>query len=356
MPSFTEMMRNAQRTAERVSQSYPRARRLMDILTSRLANGRDSNRPSSIMATVESAASRLFDAALHVMRIDPTSPTVANLGRLVQGVNRGSTAIAAKTQEVVDQIVYNITGEQGSLTQVQTESAFRRLFTEYPSRLVDSIAGAFGIQRGDAQPARQELWQQAIDRHTQRSRNTLRSIATELVEGKITPDQFRSRMQQEIRQLHLGAAILGAGGIQNLSEHHMTLIDRRIREQMAYLERFVTDIQDRLARGINPSARDVGRAGLYAFSANVLFAQAQRQFMRNEGTQGEALERRVLGDAEHCSDCVSYAAMGWQPVGSLPPIGQSACGQNCQCKFEYDYHEDENDDASDPDRDFSIVD
>lgn len=345
MPSFTDMLRNVTRQAERVSQSYPRARRLMDTIIERIApeSVRDAARPSAIMATVESAASRLYNAALTVLGVPDESG--ANFGRIVQNMFRSSgsaaSAIQSKTREVVDQIVLNLTGEQGAITQVRTESAFRRLFTEYPSRIVDRIAGAFGIQRDtQGQPAQQELWQTAIDRHVSRSRANLRSIATELVEGKISPEQFRARMAAELRQLHIGAAILGAGGILNLSEHHMTLVDRRIREQMAYLDRFVTDIQDRIARGVPLGNRDIGRAGQYAASGNVMFSQAQRQFMRNE-TGGNGLERRVLGAAEHCDDCLAYAAEGWVPVGTLPPIGDSICGNNCQCSFEYDYQEDE---------------
>lgn len=318
----------------------------MDTIIERIApeSVRDAARPSAIMATVESAASRLYNAALTVLGVPDESG--ANFGRIVQNMFRASgsaaSAIQSKTREVVDQIVLNLTGEQGAITQVRTESAFRRLFTEYPSRIVDRIAGAFGIQRDtQGQPAQQELWQTAIDRHVSRSRANLRSLATELVEGKISPEQFRARMAAELRQLHIGAAILGAGGILNLSEHHMTLVDRRIREQMAYLDRFVTDIQDRIARGVPLGNRDIGRAGQYAASGNVMFSQAQRQFVSNE-TGGEGLERRVLGACRNCSDCISMASQGWVTIGTLPAIGEdSICGQACCCHFEYDYQEDE---------------
>lgn len=37
----------------------------------------------------------------------------------------------------------------------------------------------------------------------------------------------------------------------------------------------------------------------------------------------------------NCEDCITYAADGWRPIGTLPPIGDSVCGQYCKCTFEY---------------------
>ena len=51
----------------------------------------------------------------------------------------------------------------------------------------------------------------------------------------------------------------------------------------------------------------------------------------------ERWERRVVGHpkTEHCTDCPPLAAMGWQPIGTLPPIGDSECGHLCLCHFVY---------------------
>ena len=84
-----------------------------------------------------------------------------------------------------------------------------------------------------------------------------------------------------------------------------------------------------------------------------LYASAARGTYEDMGTYvnqvygGRTQERRVLGDAEHCrtvrtraeavlgqpglEGCVELAAKGWQPIGSLPKIGQSPCRSNCKC-------------------------
>lgn len=46
-------------------------------------------------------------------------------------------------------------------------------------------------------------------------------------------------------------------------------------------------------------------------------------------------ERRILGIADHCHDCPPLAEMGWRPIGSLPPIGQTECGPHCHCLFKF---------------------
>jgi hypothetical protein len=59
-------------------------------------------------------------------------------------------------------------------------------------------------------------------------------------------------------------------------------------------------------------------------------------------------ELRVLGEADHCSTeddpdgdregCLELAALGWQPIGTLPKIGESVCIVNCHCRFAYRKH------------------
>lgn len=51
---------------------------------------------------------------------------------------------------------------------------------------------------------------------------------------------------------------------------------------------------------------------------------------------GKTEERRILGLGDHCPDCLRYAAMGWQPIGTLPDPGVgSVCRANCRCRKEY---------------------
>lgn len=77
------------------------------------------------------------------------------------------------------------------------------------------------------------------------------------------------------------------------------------------------------------------RAELYATSA---WQSAQKITRASKRRTGSARwERRILGHpkTEHCTDCPPLAALGWQPVGTLPDIGDSECNGLCLCHFEY---------------------
>lgn len=310
----------------------------MDVIADRLVpqGVRRALSPSRALGAVESAIGRVVDQGLRHFLGDARTDSLRGLvGTLVQG---RSTTLNDLAERVVDQTIYNVLGERGAIAQIKVEQTLRSLFTDYPSRIVGAIetaiSGRVGQAFGGSTHTNREMWQLAIDRYIARSNENLRNIASEMVAGRLSPQQFRERMAAELRQLHLGASILGAGGIQNLSELHMRQLENRLRQQVAFLDQFINDVERRQARGLPLNQRDIARAGLYSGAGRVTFFQSQRQFVANS-TNDEAVERRVLGSCDNCIDCIEYNALDWQPVGSLPPIGDSRCGHNCCCHFEY---------------------
>ena len=75
--------------------------------------------------------------------------------------------------------------------------------------------------------------------------------------------------------------------------------------------------------------------GLYANASHQAAQKIERATTRKTGSA--RWERRLLGNPPtgHCSDCPPLADMGWQPVGTLPDIGDTECGGFCWCWFEY---------------------
>lgn len=53
---------------------------------------------------------------------------------------------------------------------------------------------------------------------------------------------------------------------------------------------------------------------------------------------GKTSMKRMLGaNHDNCEDCLKYAAMGWQSIGSLPlPKTKCRCRSNCRCKVIYE--------------------
>ena len=99
----------------------------------------------------------------------------------------------------------------------------------------------------------------------------------------------------------------------------------------------ITNLANGIAAGEVSLPQALNRIQGYAGSARVNFLVAEREANRQaaqlRGVQME--ERRRLGVAENCRDCVGYAALSWQPIGGLPLPGQgSICGTHCRCSLE----------------------
>lgn len=89
---------------------------------------------------------------------------------------------------------------------------------------------------------------------------------------------------------------------------------------------------ERFAKQAQTGKNTPARAGMYAEAGRGTFEDVRSDVAK---AAGNTEERRVLGVADHCSDCVVEAAKGWQPIGSLRAIGDSLCKTHCHCKKEF---------------------
>jgi hypothetical protein len=140
---------------------------------------------------------------------------------------------------------------------------------------------------------------------------------------------WQEAMRDEVKDSLLIGAIIGVGGLEFMRQRDWMRLNRQIRQQYGYLdnlawERFNEQVTD---------DRMVQRAGMYANAGRMGYYEARTDSLV---AYGFSEERRVLNPAEHCFDCIAYAALGWQPIGTLPEPGdQSECLTNCRCNKEY---------------------
>lgn len=153
-------------------------------------------------------------------------------------------------------------------------------------------------------------------------------ISRQLAAGQITIDQWQTSMMEAVKSLHIAQYAAGRGGFGSLTARDFGLMGAELRFQYERLENFARQIE---AGIVKPTGIE-RRAGLYANSGNVSFERARRD---GADIAGMTEERRILGNGEHCDDCIRYAAQGWQAINSLPEIGDSQCMVNCLCTFEY---------------------
>lgn len=166
-------------------------------------------------------------------------------------------------------------------------------------------------------------------------KNQLGQLATKYRNGSIDDKSFEGQARTIIRRTHLGALSAGAGGLANLMPAHREALEQTLSVEYEYLKRFVQAVKDTDADSSDFN-RIPSRAGSYASSAWGTYQQAMRIFISEE-SDGTMMEARFLGDSEHCQDCIdlSIENTGWVPVGTLPPIGDSRCRNECRCSFRY---------------------
>lgn len=171
---------------------------------------------------------------------------------------------------------------------------------------------------------------QLVDRRIDKLESLLKRYTRMLANGQISLDQWQGSVRQAIKTAHIQAAIVGYGGRQAMGSAEFGRIGQRLRAEYGYLQNFVSD----LLGGRVSTAMAVARIGLYAQSVRGSYWQGTEL---REQERGFSLMRRKLdAQAQHCQDCIDYAARGIVPIGSLPMPGQRcACRARCKCSVEY---------------------
>jgi hypothetical protein len=157
------------------------------------------------------------------------------------------------------------------------------------------------------------------------NKRQIRALARQLNNGTLSVQQWQASMETAVRDLHLGATAAGKGGFGQMTQRDYGLAGQRIQFHFSKLDGLARDVE----AGRISAGRVVARAELYARAGVGVYENSRREAAVGVMTE----EKRFLGAAEHCADCVNAAAMGWQPLGTLPRIGQSLCRANCRCRF-----------------------
>lgn len=174
-------------------------------------------------------------------------------------------------------------------------------------------------------------------------RSKLKALGAQLQSGAIDVPTWYLLTSRAIKNLHTAAAVMAVGGAKNLTGEALDTLEAREAYQFEKLIEFRNEIPS------DPSLRTTAigaRAAMYAMAGVATFTNLQRlgvlarlgELTSDGGmldTDVAVIERRVLNSHVPCDDCEMYAAMEWQPYGTLPELGDSICMSNCQCEFEY---------------------
>lgn len=168
----------------------------------------------------------------------------------------------------------------------------------------------------------------SIDAIISRTKRSLELGLKAYEQGRIGLSALRTQAQTTLRRGTLAAAAM----IGDWSDNILTAVSRTLANTFEALDGFLTEV----ANKVEILQRDFIAIGQFA---KTLFATAQiafqQWFLDKEPDEEQLEERRVLGSDISCADCVAFAALGWQPFGTLPEPGQdSVCKSNCHCVVE----------------------
>jgi hypothetical protein len=153
-------------------------------------------------------------------------------------------------------------------------------------------------------------------------------LQDDLRAGRISLDAWREEMRLIIKQTHMAALELAAGGRAQTTQAQYGRAGQQIRRQYAYLEAWVEQIK----AGLPIDNRMEPRAASYLKSALVAHRTHQRAAFQ---AQGFDQIRSIRHPGESCAECIAEEARGFVPIGQHVPIGQRQCLNHDNCTEEF---------------------
>ena len=158
----------------------------------------------------------------------------------------------------------------------------------------------------------------------------LQEITDGLMDGRLTLGQWQERIAREIKEAYVINLQVGRGGAAQTRRMDYGRIGGRIKFEYARLNQFAVEIKG----GQLSEAQIRARTMQYTAGPRTAFFDGQTAAKIDSGKFVQ--EQRFLGDADHCSVCVGFAAMGRVPIGALPEPGTNCLGRhNCKCIKQY---------------------
>jgi hypothetical protein len=156
-----------------------------------------------------------------------------------------------------------------------------------------------------------------------------RQFAQNLRDGKLSLVEWQIGIASQFKALHVAMGLAANGGLQNTSAASLGYIASLIKTQYQYLRTFVQEVRT----GKQPlDGTLLTRSALYIQASRSTYEQVVQRAARNGGA---TQEKSILGLADHCDLCIQEARKKWAPIGTLLPIGQRTCKQNCRCTFQF---------------------
>ena len=177
-----------------------------------------------------------------------------------------------------------------------------------------------------------------LQREAKVTKSRLDGLVTDLLDGKISFENWQKQSATIIKDAHVAAVRLGRGGRENTYGIHYLAVANELKNNQYKNFR---KLAQQMSRGELSEKQIRARITNYGGSAKVSYEKARiTQLVQ----KGDMWGRRRLGTCSlHCDDCVEYAERGWVPISQVVPPGIGcACRVNCCCSVETSRYRKEN--------------
>ncbi len=158
--------------------------------------------------------------------------------------------------------------------------------------------------------------------------------------------RFFQRAKSFVHEAILAGSLAFFSPADDMTEDDMRHVDAEAQAQSRYFDRFHQEVVSAppmeiaetsvMPQGVEQTAKQfVARAEQYGDAPWGAAQEVNRKRLIRMGDYIE--ERRIHGKLKDdmCEVCSKAVADGWQPIGTLPRIGDSPCQGNCHCYFQY---------------------
>lgn len=168
-----------------------------------------------------------------------------------------------------------------------------------------------------------------VDNIADAASQQLGDLAARYRTGQITMTIWQAESRAVIKSSQIASALAAYGGRGQMTPARWGVVGQQIRTQYAYLTRFADDV---LSGRQRLNGRMDARARMYGQASRTLYENIRR---RESAASGQQFERNIRHAVESCGQCVNQSSLGWQPIGTLVPVGQRSCRSSCRCTLAY---------------------
>ncbi len=149
---------------------------------------------------------------------------------------------------------------------------------------------------------------------------------------------LQTEVANVIREIHITAGSLGAGGPQNLYANDYLILARGLKNQYGLTDNSPKEyglrfLYQDISSGYTGEARLRQRLEMYAQSSKTAYYSVE---VNKKTLEGQTQARRILGFGEHCKECKDYSTYGWIGINDIIlPTQKCSCFTNCKCTLEY---------------------